>query len=242
MVPKQQSRQPTASASERGRLLDLALEGKSEEFKARVLEIVYRSRVEIDDPLFLVLVATGRLEVLLEDAPQDWESRFQRWRGLMQAELQAYTLAAQEGQRLAVAFQQAAIARAAATLVKEAERKEAKRFFRSMLPAMGILLGAMGLGVLMGVAIPPWLQGGMDPTGPRQLTLEQAEALRWAFSSEGKFARKLMQWNSGKLSNKFCTKDVNRLGITIEVEGRSATYGFCTIWIEPPENRRFKDK
>lgn len=145
MVPKQQSRQLTASAKERGRLLDLALEGKSEEFKARVLEIVYRSRVEIDDPLFLVLVATGRLEVLLEDAPQDWEARFQRWRGLMQAELQAYTLAAKEGQRLAVAAQQVAIARAAETLVKEAERKEAKRFFRSTLPAMGILPKIIGL-------------------------------------------------------------------------------------------------
>jgi hypothetical protein len=29
--------------------------------------------------------------------------------------------------------------------------------------------------------------------------------------------------------------------LTLEVAGRPATSGFCTIWVEPVEKRRFRD-
>jgi len=41
-----------------------------------------------------------------------------------------------------------------------------------------------------------WSQGGFVPGEAVHLTQEQAEALRWATSAEGKFARNLMKWNS----------------------------------------------
>jgi len=74
------------------------------------------------------------------------------------------------------------------------------------------------------------------------LTQEQAETLRWATSAEGKFARNLMRWNSDSLTDLECKKDVKRLGVTLEVAGRPATEGFCTIWVEPVEKRRFRDR
>jgi hypothetical protein len=73
------------------------------------------------------------------------------------------------------------------------------------------------------------------------LTQEQAEALRWATSGEGKFARNLMRWNLDSLTDLECKKDVRRLGVTLEVAGRAATSGFCTIWVESVEKRKFKN-
>ncbi|WP_333152689.1 DUF6753 family protein [Microcoleus sp. B9-D4] len=70
--------------------------------------------------------------------------------------------------------------------------------------------------------------GGFAPGKAVHLTQEQAEALRWA-SVEGKFA------------NLECKKDVRHLGVTLEVAGRPATSGLCTIWVEPGEKRKFKD-
>lgn len=57
-------------------LLDLALEGKSDEFKRKVLEIVLKAGLPPDDPSLIFLVASGRLEVLLSEAPSDWHKLF----------------------------------------------------------------------------------------------------------------------------------------------------------------------
>ena len=108
--------------------------------------------------------------------------------------------------------------------------------------AAGILLTNLGMGALMGWMGLLWSQGGFAPGEAVHLTQEQAEALRWVTSAEGKFARNLMKWNSDSLSNLECKKDVLRLGVTLEVAGRPASSGFCSVWVEPPELRRFRDK
>ena len=64
-------------------LLDLALEGKSDAYKVKVYEIVRLSKIDASDPSFLLLVATGRLEVLLEQFPNDLAQTLQQ-------ELQTY--------------------------------------------------------------------------------------------------------------------------------------------------------
>ena len=107
--------------------------------------------------------------------------------------------------------------------------------------AAGILLTTLGVGALMGWMGVLWSQGGFAPGEAVHLTQEQAEALRWATSGEGKFARNLMKWNSDSLTNLECKKDVKRLGVTLEVAGRPATSGFCTIWVEPVQKRKFRD-
>ena len=50
-----------------------------------------------------------------------------------------------------------------------------------------------------------------------------------------------MKWNSDSLTNLECKKDVRCLGVTLEVVGRLATSGFCTIWVESVEKRRFRN-
>ena len=55
------------------KLLDIVLEGKSDTFKRQVYEIVYEYKVDPDDPMFLILVSTGRLEVMMTNFPQHLE-------------------------------------------------------------------------------------------------------------------------------------------------------------------------
>jgi len=111
----------------------------------------------------------------------------------------------------------------------------------SLVVAAGILLTTLGIGALMGWMGLLWSQGGFAPGEAVHLTQEQAEALRWATSGEEKLARNLMKWNSDSLTDLECKKDVRRLGVTLEVAGRPATSGFCTIWVESPEHRKFRD-
>ena len=55
-------------------LLEILLEGRSDRFKAKVLEIVYRYHVDVNDPNLQILIATGQLEVLLEEMPDRLEA------------------------------------------------------------------------------------------------------------------------------------------------------------------------
>jgi hypothetical protein len=50
-------------------LLEILLDGRSDHFKAKVLEVVYRHRLDVNDPNLQILIATGQLEVLLEEMP-----------------------------------------------------------------------------------------------------------------------------------------------------------------------------
>lgn len=57
-------------------LLDKVLADKPPEVKARVLEVVYRLSISPKDELFLVILALGYLEVLIQDSPKEWEDLF----------------------------------------------------------------------------------------------------------------------------------------------------------------------
>ena len=59
-------------------LLNTLLAGRSDSFKAKVLEIVYRHHLDPNGPNLQILIATGQLEVLLQDAPEQFEALFAR--------------------------------------------------------------------------------------------------------------------------------------------------------------------
>lgn len=217
-------------------LLDIALEGQSEEYRRKVLELAFKGKIEPTDPIFLILLATGRLEVLIQESPkpEDFELAFNRWVGRINKTLASY-------ERVAVEKQEGQIAEAVNSLVRQTELRRVATSAGSLVVAAGILLTTLGIGALMGWMGLFWSQGGFVPGEAVHLTQEQAEALRWGTSAEGKLARNLMKWNSDGLTNLECKKDVRRLGVTLEVAGRPATSGFCTIWIEPVEKRRFRN-
>jgi hypothetical protein len=50
--------------------IDVLLEGKSNEFKGRVLAFIRKYKIDANDPTFMLLVAIGGLDVALVDLPQ----------------------------------------------------------------------------------------------------------------------------------------------------------------------------
>ena len=222
---------PSLYSRERA-LLDEALDGKPKEFREKVMRLVEMAGLTPNDPMFLLLISTGRLELMLEEAPASMERLFKNWTENIYRSFDLVESAIVEKQKLA-------ISKAVSSLISDAEQKQAQRFLGSLVPAAALLLAAIGLGFAMGIAIPPYLQGGY--VEEVKLTSHQAEALRWAESGEGKFARNLMKWNAGYLDNLECQKDVTKLKIVLKWGSRTSTSGFCAIWVRPPERRQFKD-
>jgi hypothetical protein len=70
--------QPRAEVGAEQSLLEQALAGRSDGFRAKVLDLVVRYRWDVNDPNFLILLATGQMEVLLEVFPEQLEQRFEQ--------------------------------------------------------------------------------------------------------------------------------------------------------------------
>ncbi|KAB8333620.1 hypothetical protein SD80_012560 [Scytonema tolypothrichoides VB-61278] len=62
-------------------LLDRVLSGKPDETKAKVLDLVLRLGINPQDELFIIMIALNHLQVLVEDAPQDWQTLFLDFQG-----------------------------------------------------------------------------------------------------------------------------------------------------------------
>ncbi len=156
-------------------LLDIALEGQSEEYRRKVLELAFKGKIEPTDPIFLILLAAGRLEVLIQESPkpEDFELAFDRWVGRINKTLASY-------ERVAVEKQEGQIAEAVNSLLRQTELTRWRTSALALISAAGILLVALGAGAVMGWMGLLWSQGGLAPGEAVSLTQEQAETLRWA--------------------------------------------------------------
>lgn len=265
-------------------LINEVLKDKDSNYRAHVLRVAYEAEIEKNDPLFAVLLATGQLELLLKTKPEEIEQCFHNWRHLWQTDLQdAQAIFAQELEQVrsltdnwqaesqaflerqgkaAVNIQQRCIAKAVQDLVRGAAFAKVAHDSYALIAARLVLLGAIGVGVGLGLAIPKLAKPPqIDPSDPRQLTLEEAKALDWGLSKAGKFARanpeliqwlqtpegkfayEFMQWNqallSGKKGKTVCEGDLERLSVTLTLEGRAAKKGICLLWVKPPHQREF---
>lgn len=85
--------------------LDSLLVGRDDTFKAKVLDLVVKNKWNADDPNFIITLATGQLQILLEDMPKSFESmsekatqkvaqklyEMQEWQALQQKAFAAVT-------------------------------------------------------------------------------------------------------------------------------------------------------
>jgi hypothetical protein len=194
--------------------LDAALEGRSDHFKQKVLDVVRRSGINPKDPLFLVLSSLGKFEVLMEDIPGKLDTVVEGWTTEIDEKLD-------KASSVAIVQQKSAIAKAASALLKKVEQQKSKTVLSSMLPAGLVLSGVFGVGILVGNMIPAWKGGGLAE--PVRLTFEEKEALTWAKSKDGQFARQLVKWNDFELN--VCRKETEHL------KGR------CVLWVVPYNQR-----
>jgi hypothetical protein len=68
------------SAVKAREILDYCLSNESSNVRSKVYEIIERSGLEPDDPLFLVLALTGQMRVFLEAAPADLNQLLSEWK------------------------------------------------------------------------------------------------------------------------------------------------------------------
>lgn len=207
-------------------LLERLLEGRSEEFKRKVFQLVSQTGYSEGDPLFVILLATGTLQTLLNEKPAEIEAMFDRW-------FKSITQSMDVVEKEIVERQKTAIAQAAGDLIKKAEREESTRFFKSVLPGAIAASVVLAIGFGAGMTVPQALKGGY--VVGQNLTADDVDALRWANSSEGKYARQLMRWNTDYL--KVCARDASKMPMKLQMGQREATKGFCLLWTRPPEQR-----
>ena len=68
------------SAVQAREVIDFCMASESPELKAKVFEIVNRSGLEPNDPMFLALLLTGQMRVLLEAAPEELHRLLNEWK------------------------------------------------------------------------------------------------------------------------------------------------------------------
>ena len=105
-----------------------------------------------------------------------------------------------------------------------------------MLPAMGLLIAAIGFGVLTGLSVRVWLDGGYASEKPKLLTVAEVESLRWVKSSQGQLARNIIIWNSESLTNLNCTNNPQQKTLINNEKGKIFVRksDYCLLRVKPP--------
>ncbi|MEM7581646.1 MAG: DUF6753 family protein [Mastigocoleus sp.] len=217
-------------------LLTEALKGKSENFKNKVLNFAFSSGLSQDDPLFLLLIATGQLEVMLEEAPETLKVLFKSWNHDLANNLEKV-------EQVAVERQKVAIDRAAQALIHQSLLREGRNIINSVLPASVVFFLIFSVGFISGILMPSWIVGivggGYTKVQSSTLTWNELDTMKWGMSNEGQFARNIMNWNRGYLENGECIKDAQKLDIVLTQYNRQGKSGFCLVWTVPPDKRKF---
>ncbi len=218
---------PTAKSTEAKNraFMATALQNLSDTEREIVLRTAMETDIKGDDPLFIFLIATGKIELLLHKKPAEIEALFakqyQEWRKDWQKRLkyshalflehsktlQGYIKDTQETLEIASAAALDAhsdkITDAANTVIKKAAFTKISHDAIALTKAAFYVFLSISVGVVLGLAIPMFYKPPPpepDPKGQRQLTLEEAKALEWAMSDVGRSAREnpeLVQWATG---------------------------------------------
>jgi hypothetical protein len=226
-------------------LLDQCLAGKSDVFKSKVINIMLRSRIKANDPIFLLLLAVGELEFILVDTPltiQGYLSQFGEELGdLFAAYFGGDEATAKYRFETSIQESKTAIAEAAQELIKISKEEQFYDSFeaiiKSLAPALGILVLAIGFGAVGTIWVQNLFGRSLIPAG--KLTAEQYEILKWAETDEGKLAKNIMDWNQGYVG-KTCKEDAIAMNVGLNSNGRKVKSGFCVLFVEPPDKRKYE--
>ena len=203
------------------------------EAKAVIRSLAQATGLSENDPLFLLLIGLSPVGITLEKSPNVIKQTFLQCHNQLKRELQDYEKMATQGI-------EHEIATSVRVLLKKTEVSKAQVTLKSLIGAGAIALALVSVGLLGGFGISQKQVAAqrLDPSGAVQLTLEEANAMTWAMSPEGQYAKTLLSWNEDLLADQ-CQQQVNELGVTIQVGARKAKSGFCLVWTEPPEKRKY---
>ena len=69
------------TTQKRGEAIDQLLRGRSDTIRANVLSYVVKYKIDPQDEFFIIFVALGTLETLIETSPQEWQQLFEGFQG-----------------------------------------------------------------------------------------------------------------------------------------------------------------
>lgn len=216
--------------------LNKLLKDKDDAYRARILQLVLGTGIDPTDPVFLLLVATGRLEVMLEDAPKSLEKLLRTWATEFWRNIELT-------ESVVVDRQKDAIARAAQALIEETPKPAPSVTAANpstplwSTPVLPVVV-ATAIAALIGGSVGSMLLGGSVST---ELNAQDVQTLKWAKSEKGKLAKDLTEWNADNLKNRQCTKEVQELGVELIINDKVVTYGYCFLWVEPPSKRKYSE-
>ena len=224
---------PTAQSTESKNraFMAQALEGMSAQEREIVLRTAMETDIKGDDPLFIFLIATGKIELLLHKKPAEiaveFERQYQEWKEDWKKRLKYSNVLFKEQSKVlrnhikdtkeameltsqaALEAHSDTISEAVNSLVKQAAFTKVSHDAAALTKAAFYIFLSILLGIGFGLLISRTWKTPLDPIGARQLTLEQAKALEWGMSDVGKSARKnpeLIQWvtsSQGKYAKEF---------------------------------------
>ena len=227
-------RQEAKSTSER----DAFLSQFDDETQVRILKELSQRGVKANDPLFTTLLFITGVQEKLEAGPTEISSAIDQ--GVRQ-----FLDSMDAAKHVAVSTTEERIASTVETLIQKTHESKSQVTFQSIAWAGAFMFTAFVLGWCGSTwyRIARQSQVVLDPSEARKLTLEEAKNLEWAMSSDGRYARKIVDWNEDLIGGQ-CEDDarefVQEYGITKQIGLRNATSGYCWLWVQPPEKRTFE--
>ena len=226
-------------------LLDQVLLGKDQIFVSKVLNLMMRCGIRPNDPVFLLMLAMGELELLLTNSPLLVEQTLLEFSESIEVLFTTYfgdsESATKKRFEAALAEQQAQVARAVTELVQHTRQEQfygtMGALARTIAPAMLGVFVSIGVGVVGTLQYHRLVMRTLIGNG--KLTPSQYSALTWAESEEGKYAKKLTEWNQGYLG-KSCREDAKNMGLKLNFGSRKVTEGFCVLFVAPPDKRKYE--
>jgi hypothetical protein len=210
--------------------LQQLLQSHNPDVQARVLQVVKTMGIAESDPIFLLLIATATVQVMIEDAPDHLKQTYAVCHQQVMADIKDYEKAA--AQRVEMQ-----LADAVQDVIRKAKAAEKEPGWKVFGFCGCISLAILFAGIFAGLGWSASQRVSFRSQG--DLTLEEAQALDWALSPEGEYARQLLLWNDSLVGGE-CQAQVKRLDVRLRYGSLTARNGFCFLWVVPPEKREFQ--
>ena len=228
-------------------LMEEVLEDYPESTKKKVRGIVKLSGISERDPLFLILLVCRITHVLVEDAPAQIARTFEQGRVslLRLFDDEKNKLLDVQGKSLELHRQAAidvTVAKITTILEKELEQRGLNDKRKVSPQLIGVISTATTAVISLLIGFGAGWSFDVAALGKDNLTRLSASdevALNWIKSQEGVLAKNIVTWNED-LSDKSCESKVRDLNVTIQIGTAKALSGYCWLWVEPPDRRRFE--
>jgi dienelactone hydrolase len=202
--------------------LDIAIEDYEPSVKAKIYEIVLKSKIPQNDPFITIFLANAQVAATVATAPDLMRDSVEKSFSDGLGKIDEYLITLR---KTSVKEQEKAINLAIANVIKNNQGHN-----QGKLPLIGFCVGALVIGLVAG------LISGMAIA--KSSATKNAE---WAESSDGKMAKNLVVWNRDIL--KTCVQDQKNLKeALIFLNGKYVTKGLCALWVLPENQRVYEDR